>query len=119
MADPKVKTEPPTLAETSGLTLAEAAKAIADLRVAFETQKVETDKLRQTVVSQEATINKFGVKASRFGQIEIVKRHCNTCGADVEEGGRCPNPKHKRAKVNELGMGTLHNRVQPIIVRQV
>lgn len=119
MADETVKTEPASLAETSGLTMADAVKAITDLRLQFEAQNKEMQTLRGTAVAQQALIEKMGASkaAARFGSVPIEKRICNNCGTEVAEGKRCP--RHKGEKINEIGMGMHHNRMQPIIIRQV
>lgn len=117
MAD-ETKTPTP-LSEASGMTMEQAAAALRELNAKFEAQNAETAKLRATVVAQQATIEKMGASkaAAKFGQIPIEVRHCNTCGTRVEEGQRCP--RHRSSKINELGTGMLHNRMQPIIIRQV
>jgi hypothetical protein len=110
----------PTLAETSGVSQADAAKMIADMRDSFEALKAQNGQLQRQLVAQQAQIMKLSATGNvngKFGQVEIVMRHCNACGTQVEEGKRCP--KHPGTKINEIGMGMKHNRPQPIIVRQV
>jgi hypothetical protein len=111
--------ERPSLAEESGFTMADAMRAIREMNAKFEAQNEENAKLRSQLVSTRAMVEANTAKstAARFGAVEIVKRICNNCGVDVEPGTRCK--LHKRGKVNEIGMGTKHNRLQPVIVRQV
>jgi uncharacterized protein (DUF885 family) len=109
--DPTANT-PPTLAEESGVTLADAMKAIA-------LQNEETAKLRAMIASQQSTISQLQAvnTVRKPGTVPIESRICNNCGTTVEEGKRCKN--HPRERINEIGTGMLHNVVQPIIVRQV
>lgn len=102
----------PTLAEQSGVTLADAMKAIAS-------QNEEMAKLRTALVSQQATISKLQAvnTVRKPGTVPIELRICNNCGSEIPEGARCL--KHPRERINEIGTGVKHNVVQPIIVRQV
>ena len=108
-----------SLAEVAGVTQAEAAKAIAAMNDRFNAQQAQIASLQKLVISQQAEISKTQA-AQGFGKsggVAVIDRHCNHCGARVDEGKRCP--KHRAGKINEIGFGQLHNRMQPIILRQV
>lgn len=109
----------PTLAETSGVSQEAAAAAIASMNARFDKLAEENGQLKRQLIAQQAQIEKMnaGTAAQKFGQVPINVRHCNLCGAEVEAGERCP--KHKAAKINEVGMMVKHGRMQPVIVRQV
>lgn len=109
-----------SLADESGVTQEAAARAIADLTAKFEATQAETRKLQETILSQQAQISKLSAGRTPQAALEIVSRNCNVCGKTPDEKtGRCPNPKHRRARVNEVAFGVKHNRSRPFIVRQV
>lgn len=116
---PVKNAEPKTLAEESGVDARAAAQAIADMTRRFEAQQAEMRKLQETVVTQQAQIGKLSLGRAPQAALEIVHRNCNVCGKEPGPNGRCPNPKHKRAQVNEVAFGVKHNRNRPFIVRQV
>jgi hypothetical protein len=109
----------PTLQQQAGISKEEANKSIKELNVQFAKQADENGQLRRALIAMQAQIDVLTAKknAGKFGQVPVEMRHCNHCGTQVEEGERCP--RHKAAKINEIGMGMLHNRMQPIILRQV
>jgi len=121
--DPEVtKADPPlrTIADESGFDKRAAAESIAQMNEAFRLQQEQIRKLSATVMEQQKTIQQLGgagAGGKRLGTVAVTERHCNVDGTRVEEGKRCPRGKHH--KINEIGLGFKHNRMQPIIVRQV
>lgn len=109
----------PSLAEQSGVNQTDAARAIANMNERFNSLAADNARLSKMVVEQQAQIEKMSASSSamKFGKVPIVMRHCNVDGTEVGEGERCPRGKNHQ--INEIGMGNKHNRVQPIIVRQV
>jgi hypothetical protein len=105
----------PSMTEAMGLTAEAGAAMVAEFREMQRIQAEEMAKLRAIVIAQEKELQKVGNRV-RQSNVEIISRQCNTCGASVAEGARCP--KHKRGRINEIGHGMKHNRMQPIIVRQ-
>lgn len=108
-----------TLAAESGVDQATAARTIAEMQEAFRLQQAEMRKLQETVVAQQTQIGKLTKGQNAQSTLEIVARQCNTCGKDAGPDGRCPNPKHRRARVNEIANGVKHNKHRAFIVRQV
>jgi len=122
----ETETEPaPSLAEMAGVDKNTAVQAIAQMTAAFNAERnkhnAEMAALRDLVLKQQHELNKVSLAAGigKNGNVAVVARNCNLCGASVEEGKRCPNPRHKHVKVNEVAFGTHHNRMQHFIARQV
>jgi hypothetical protein len=105
-----------TLADATGIDKMQAQASLAELNKKFADLAAENGQLKRALMAQQTTLDK--VQARSLGRgVPVERRHCNTCGADVPEGQRCK--LHKTSKVNEIGIGMHHNRVQPFIIRQV
>jgi hypothetical protein len=96
--------------------MADATRALIDMERRF---REENDKLRAELFKTQAKVEGMTAKQAggRIGQMAIDKRQCNVCGAEVAPGEGCK--KHRGATINEIGYGMKHNRMQPLIVRQV
>jgi hypothetical protein len=89
-----------SVTDETGLTLADAMKAIERQRLAFEEQLASQ---KAIIVGQQARLEKMDMAriAIASGNVPIVRVHCNACGDDVGPDGKCV--RHPGERVNHIG----------------